>query len=48
MLTVCKICQGLRYLHSKGLVHRDIRSNNIDIGQSGEIKICQYVSVLLA
>ena len=48
LLIAIKICQGLGYLHSKRIVHRDIRSGNIAVGGRGRVKICEYLSIFLA
>ena len=38
-----KICEGLNYLHSKGIVHKDITPENIMVSPVGDIKIMDYV-----
>jgi serine/threonine protein kinase len=35
-----EICLGLSYLHSKGLMHRDIKPHNIVIDNNGKIQLC--------
>jgi predicted Ser/Thr protein kinase len=37
-----QICSGLRYAHSQGLVHRDIKPDNILIGDDGRVRITDF------
>jgi len=37
-----RITKGLAYLHSRNILHRDMKSMNILVGQSGEIKLTDF------
>lgn len=34
-------CEGLRHLHSKGVIHRDIKSDNILLSLHGDVKLSE-------
>jgi len=36
------VVEAIAYIHSKGVVHRDIKSNNIKISSSGEVKLLDF------
>jgi eukaryotic-like serine/threonine-protein kinase len=36
------LVEGLQYVHGKGIVHRDIKSNNIKIQPTGEVKLLDF------
>ncbi len=37
-----KLITGIAYLHSRDIVHRDIKLENILISNTGEVKICDF------
>ena len=41
---IFKICSGLYFLHFNNIIHNDIKSSNILIGEDGEIYICDFGS----
>lgn len=42
--SVCKeVLEGLAHLHSKGIIHRDIKSDNILLSMAGDIKLSIFL-----
>ncbi|MEK7487496.1 MAG: serine/threonine-protein kinase, partial [Planctomycetota bacterium] len=37
-----KVCDGIRYAHSKNIIHRDLKPDNIMIGSYGEVYILDW------
>lgn len=41
--TIKKSLAGLAHLHEKGIVHRDIKSDNIMVGFDGKVKLSKFL-----
>lgn len=39
---VSKVCEGLRYAHENGIIHRDISPQNILVSFEGDVKIADF------
>jgi len=37
-----KVCDAVLYAHSKGIIHRDIKVDNVYIGEFGEVLLCDW------
>lgn len=39
---LAQVCDGLRYAHDRGVVHRDMKPNNILINSEGKVKLVDF------
>ena len=37
-----KVCEAIDYIHRHGVIHRDIKSNNIKISSQGQVKLLDF------
>ncbi len=37
-----QVCNGVSFAHSRGVVHRDIKPDNVMIGEFGEVYLCDW------
>ena len=37
-----QVVNGLNYCHAKGIVHRDIKLDNLLLDSNGNVKICDF------
>jgi p21-activated kinase 1 len=40
-----EMAQGLQHLHKHGVIHRDIKSGNVLLSLTGDVKLCMYCIV---
>lgn len=44
---VFKLVRALRYVHAKGIVHRDVKPQNAMVDRRGEVKLCDFGTAVL-
>jgi serine/threonine protein kinase len=42
LMVILQICRGVAFLHSKNVVHRDLKPDNVLIDSAGRAKLCDF------
>jgi serine/threonine protein kinase len=42
LMVILQICRGVSFLHSKNVVHRDLKPDNVLIDSAGRAKLCDF------
>ncbi|KNC84599.1 serine/threonine protein kinase [Sphaeroforma arctica JP610] len=46
VIAISGVCEALVHMHNKGIVHRDIKSENVCVGNDGFVKVIDFGSCL--